>query len=522
MAVGAATIGEVIHALAMTAEARFTLVGLPLVVAGVAVHTVLVFRLQVQPGQLRGLMATLASRHLGGPIGAVGAVAGEAAAGKCAVRTGGFLRMALAARLARRRARVRLVAIGASLVPGRRRLAFRCVAARAGRSQGTGMGLVALVAAGMAGVHQLLLRMVTGIAADLDLLGMVRQALVAVAARRVALVFRDVLHLFAVARSARGQARELEPELVRLVATGAGDVAVLAVLRTQAGMARSASGRDEVGARRVRMRVVAADAAAASPVLEAIRVIGVNVLVAVGARGLRCCLHVVRRMTIAAVIVRLDVTGAEHDDPLVAIAAGHGLRVFELMRAVAAGALRMSAFEGGRGRHDGLVLGMAVHAGRERVFGGRVLVLVARLADLVGALALRGMLGVDLRMAVGAGRRLGGGILVRSVAAEARLGRVRPHGGLGALLQGVATLAVALLVGPDLARQRSLPRVRERQGGGLRRPEQRLVVVSGAFQREGVAQRAIGLGARAEAMLCLGTRVFDASLLGVARHATLR
>jgi hypothetical protein len=107
----------------------------------------------------------------------VGSMAGEATgADLLAVRAGGLFGVAVAAGLARGGAGVRLVAARAGLVSSRRCLAFLRMAAAAGRRLRARMWFVALVAAGGALVHELVLLLVAGLAAHLPRLRQVWQA----------------------------------------------------------------------------------------------------------------------------------------------------------------------------------------------------------------------------------------------------------------------------------------------------------------------------------------------------------
>ena len=124
MAVGAAAACEVVFPFAMAAEAGIARGCRLLLVTAVAVHAVLMFVLDVQPGQRSELMAARARRWLGDPIGTVGSMTGEATVAQLAVGACGLLGMAAAAGVACQGAGVRFVAARAVLVPARRRLAF--------------------------------------------------------------------------------------------------------------------------------------------------------------------------------------------------------------------------------------------------------------------------------------------------------------------------------------------------------------------------------------------------------------
>ena len=227
-----------VRAFPMAAEARVAGLGFVFVVGGMAGRAGLVFALEVEPGQLGELVATRAGRWLRGPVRAVRSMTGEAAgADLLAVRAGGLPRVAVAAGLARGGAGVGLVAARAGLVPARRRLAFLRVAAAAGRCLRARMGFVALVAAGVARVHLLVLLAVARLAAHLQLRRLVWQALVAAGARGMPDVDGDLLHARGVAGRAGGHVRRLEREVVRLVAPGTRHLCMLAMFGADAPVA---------------------------------------------------------------------------------------------------------------------------------------------------------------------------------------------------------------------------------------------------------------------------------------------
>jgi len=164
-------------------------------------------------------------------------MAGEAAgADFFTVRAGGFLRVAIAAGLARGGAGVWLVAARARLVPARRRLAFLRMAAAARRRLCARMWFVALVAAGVARVYLLVLLAVARLTTHLQLRRLVRQPLMAAGARGMPGVGGDLLDVRGVAGRAGGHVRGLQREVVRLVATGARHLCVLTMLGPDAFM----------------------------------------------------------------------------------------------------------------------------------------------------------------------------------------------------------------------------------------------------------------------------------------------
>jgi hypothetical protein len=222
-------------------------------------------------------------------------VAGEATRAQLAVRARGLSSVASATRLEQLRAGVRLVATRARLVPARGRLRFHRMTAGARLALRARVRLVAVVAAGVSLVHALLLPAMARVTAFFERFGAVWQAGVTARAGSVTRVHGNALHLLAMARGAGGDVRQLQLEMVRLMAAGTGDIAVPVVLGaaharvTLGAGARRRAGERPTGARCVRMRVVAADAAP-----SAVGMVRVDTLVAARAGCCRRPFYVMR------------------------------------------------------------------------------------------------------------------------------------------------------------------------------------------------------------------------------------
>lgn len=175
-------------------------------------------------------MAARAGGHCRDAFRSVRAVARLATGADAAVRAVLLFLMTLGARLLDRESGVRFVAIRAGLVARRRALAFGLVAAAAGSALGTGVRFVAAEALLVTCVDAAGFVVVAARARDFVDFGMVRQPAVAVRAGLMALVRRGFVHAFAMTVRARRDVRELEPEMVRLVALRALGVAVRAVV----------------------------------------------------------------------------------------------------------------------------------------------------------------------------------------------------------------------------------------------------------------------------------------------------
>lgn len=175
-------------------------------------------------------MATRAGGHCRDAFRSVRAVARLATGVDATVRAVLFLLMALGARLLDGESGVRFMAIRAGLVARRRALALGLVAATAGSALGTGVRFVATEALLVTCVDAAGFVVVTARARDLVDFGMVREAAVAVRAGLVSLVRCRFVHAFAVAVRARRDVRELELEVMRLVALRALGIAVRAVV----------------------------------------------------------------------------------------------------------------------------------------------------------------------------------------------------------------------------------------------------------------------------------------------------
>jgi hypothetical protein len=190
------------------------------------------------------------------------------------------------------------------------------------------------------------------------------------------------------------------------------------------------------------VRVVATDAAAGARQFGVVRV---HVLVTVCASFLGIGAHVVRSVTARTLGVRRHRGGRQHVNFGMARATGQRRLLAEVVRFVTAHALDVAAGKQGRLGHQRLLLGVARLAAGQGVHRWRVLMLVARGADLLGRFAECSVIGLDVAVTAGAGSRLGRGVLVNVVAAYAVGPAVHDHCGRGALRRRVTAHAVLRL-----------------------------------------------------------------------------
>lgn len=166
---------------------------------------------------------------------------------------------------------------------------------------------------------------------------------------------------------------------------------------------------------------------------------------------------------------------------------------------------------------------MALDAGRPRVHGGRVLVLMAGRTGLGHALALGRVGRADLLVAIGARSTLGRLVFVRVVAAQAFLSAVHLDSRQLALWLSVAALAVTR---PERRNQGRLAATTAEAARTLREAwliERRQRRFTAAIvDREGMAVGAVCGRARTQAQAGFRAGVLDARLLGVAGGAALR
>ncbi len=299
-------------------------------------------------------------------------------------------------------------------------------------------------------------------------------------------VARDLLHALLVASAADRLIGSLTHEIMRLVTLCAGKAGVKIVIRGGCLVAAAAGLGAGAGMRACRVRVVTAHAGAG---VGPRWMVGMNVLVAVlaGVRG--CALDVVRRVTAAALVVRLVRGPAEHVQVVMAGAASDCLALCETVGTMAADALAVTAFEESAAGHDRLLLGVTRYTGGPCVTGRRVLMLVARGASFVNGLARGTVTRVDVLVAVVAGRGLRLVVFVRVMARAAFLGAVNLNGGYIALSLEMTALAVARREDFDAVHE--LASVRSILG--------RCPRVLRAFDRERVTAHTVGLHARPEA-----------------------
>jgi len=228
-------------AILVAAEANLAFGGVRRFVADVAALARLVFGFGVQSRQLRDGMTRGARGHARDAFRTVRTVAGLTAAAELTVHTLSFGGVALGARFLYGEAGMRLVAARACLVPLRGGLLLGTVATAARGGLSSGVGLVAAGAHGVTGLDEACFARVAARAGDFLRFRVVGKPLVAAGASLVPAVRGDLVHARAVARVARREVRELEAELVRLVAARAGGAAVRRMVIICKTMARAAS-----------------------------------------------------------------------------------------------------------------------------------------------------------------------------------------------------------------------------------------------------------------------------------------
>lgn len=256
--------------------------------------------LGVKAGQLFHLMAGRARRNARDSRRSMRTMTSATTAAQLAVRALLLGAVAIRTGLERGQPRVRLMAIGASLVPLRRGLLFGAMTTAAGGRKLARVRLVTADATRMALLDEPRFALMTVIAPDFVRLGVMGQALVAVGAGLVALVERNLLDARRVAALARCDVAQRELETVRFVAARAGRLRVRAVIGGRDLVARRACANVHRlgGAGRLRMRIVATHAVPA-----ALRVVRMNVLVTGRARRSRRRQDVMRSMAVGAAVV---------------------------------------------------------------------------------------------------------------------------------------------------------------------------------------------------------------------------
>jgi hypothetical protein len=165
-----------------------------------------------------------------------------------------------------------------------------------------------------------------------------------------------------------------------------------------------------------------------------------------GAGLIGAATHVVGAVAARALLMGRHAGLTQHLHVLVTTAAGRGLFLGKLVRAMTAHAFQVPTFEQRRGRDQRLLFGVAGHARREGIRGRRVLFLMTRGADLIRRLAVDRMSWRDLLVALAARAGLRRGILVRLMAAQALFAGVHLHGGCVVLGPEVAVRTITGLV----------------------------------------------------------------------------
>jgi hypothetical protein len=169
-----------------------------------------------------------------------------------------------------------------------------------------------------------------------------------------------------------------------LVTLGAVHAAVASVVGPGKLMTAAALTSGALATGSMRVRVMTAHA---PPTPAQLRMIRMNVRMALGTRQARGILYVVWRVTAGAVVVSRDMAAPEQGLVLVTRATIDGLLGPELVRSVTPEAFGVPAGEQRRFGHYGLVLLVAIDARGARVCCRRVLVLVAGAARFSHGLA---------------------------------------------------------------------------------------------------------------------------------------
>ncbi len=467
--------------------------------AAMATRTILMLRLRVQTRQRRKRVAARARGRARDATWPVRPMAGGATRGQHAMRRRGFGCVASRALNARGRASVRLMAIRADLVSGRRRGELLHVTGFAFGRDAARVRLVATGAHLVSGPRLATSIRVAGDARSANTTRFVRQAQVATLTCGVTHARGRQGQFLLVAIRARDVLRLRQQEVVRRVTALTGDTGVKVVLGRSNLVTTAATLGERVFFRARRVRFMAGNACPAS---AALRMIRMHVRVALRTRGTWVVANVVRRVAIRAQRVRGHESRGQRHHIRVARAAVHRALRLELVRPVAADALRVTAGEQCRRWHDGLSLAVTFGTRGEGIRGGSVLMAVAGRAHAVRGLAGCGVAGADVCVAARASRGYRLLILMRAVTAQAGAGGVHGNG---------RDLALSLAVAA-----RAIPRaVRfERAGVGCLR----LAIVSS----ERMAIHAISVHAGTEALLRQAARVLDRSARGMARRATSR
>jgi len=285
-------------------------------------------------------------------------------------------------------------------------------------------------------------------------------------------------------------------EMMRLMAPRTARSFVKGVIARGRSMAATARLRDYGRLRGGRMCLVTGNTRAA----RSVRVIGVNIPVAIRAGGGGRLPDIVRRMATRAARVLGDGRGRQHLHGFMTRTAVHRFFCRKCVRPMTVHALRVATGKQCRRRDERLRLFMTPHARRERRGGRRVLLHVARLADRHRRLALHRVRRLDLAMTVGTIRRHRRVRLMGRVTIQTRDGRVHPHCGQVALNLGMTTRTVR---GQVRVERPSAPR-------------------TGFSARKRVTIHAVRPYPRTKAGLRLGFRVLDGRAFGVTAGTTSR
>lgn len=310
---------------------------------------------------------------------------------------------------------------------------------------------------------------------------------------------RSQLQFFLMAAFAHIVLREVDLEVVRQVTLLASDSGVERVVSRSDPMTAATTERDDLLLPMIRVRIVASQTRCA---LAALRVVGVNVPMAIVADPRGSAPNVVRRVAVRAHGMRRYRSLGQYHDVGMARAAGHGALRLERVWLMTIHARCVTTGKERRGWHDRLLLTVTLAAGGQRGGGRRVLMAVTGGAHAITGLTRRSVRRFDFAVTAVTLCRDGCSILMRSVAVHALRRSVHGHRGDLSLRLQVATPAVF--------------RTEDFAHTAIGR------FVSGAVALESMAARAIGAHPRTEALLGLMRGVFDAGFWRVTARATTR
>jgi hypothetical protein len=295
---------------------------------------------------------------------------------------------------------MRLVTIAASLVPRGGAALLRLVTISAVFGQASRVRLMTRRALSVPRGRERALGCMARAAAGDSLLRAMREPRVAALTGLMPGVRLHTRELRGVATRASPVIRRFAHEIMRRVAALAGDAGVELLIAGRVLVTRAAIPHARARLSAGGVRVVAADAGPDFPLLRMVRV-----LVGVAARTslVGATLHVVGGVAARALAMTRSVPGAEHGQIFVTGPTSDGLFLAKLMGLVAADAGHVTGFEQRRRGHDRFALLVTGHARGQRLGASRVLLLMARRANLIRSLAPQGVGGLNVLVAVLAG-----------------------------------------------------------------------------------------------------------------------